>query len=74
MSHSLHRTWLHVTAMVAVRRCALAGLLSWFVLDSTGWIASGTSSAALFNIPVLLVAVGPLWVPVRKKDEDHARM
>ena len=58
----------------AVRRCVLSGLLAWFALDSAGSIASGNPSNVLFNVIVLLVAVGPLWVPARKMDADPARM
>jgi len=46
-----------------VRRSVLTGLLAWFLLDSAGSIASGNASNALFNVIVLLVAVGPLWRP-----------
>ena len=49
----------------AVRRTVLTGLLAWFVLDSAGSIASGNASNALFNVLVLLLAVGPLWRPAR---------
>jgi hypothetical protein len=49
-----------------VRRAVVSGLLSWFVLDSAGSIASGNASNALFNVIVLLVAVGPMWRPVAK--------
>ena len=49
-----------------VRKTVLFGLLSWFVLDSSGSITSGNTSNALFNIPVLFLAVGPLWVPAKK--------
>lgn len=44
------------------RRVVLAGLLAWFTLDSAGSIAAGASSNAGFNVLVLLLAVGPLWV------------
>jgi hypothetical protein len=57
--------WVHDAQPEPVRRAVLAGLLAWFVLDSAGSIASGTPSNALFNIIVLLVAVGPLWFPAR---------
>jgi hypothetical protein len=43
----------------------LTGVLAWFVLDSAGSIASGNPSNALFNIMVLLLAVGPLWRPAK---------
>jgi hypothetical protein len=49
----------------AVRKSVLAGVCSWFVLDSAGSIASGNASNALFNVAVLLVAVGPMWVRAR---------
>ena len=49
----------------AVRRTVLASLLSWFVLDSAGSIASGNPSNALFNVLILLLGVGPLWRPAK---------
>lgn len=49
----------------AVRRAAVAGALAWFLLDSSGSIASGNTSNAAFNVLVLLLAVGPLWRPAR---------
>ena len=55
--------WVYDAAPEAVRRTVLTGMLSWFVLDSAGSIASGNASNALFNILVLLLAVGPLWRP-----------
>jgi hypothetical protein len=58
-------TWVYDAQPEAVRRSVLLGLIAWFVLDSAGSIASGTPSNALFNILVLLVAVGPLWRPAR---------
>jgi hypothetical protein len=57
--------WVYDAAPEGVRRSVLVGILSWFVLDSAGSIASGNASNALFNLVVLLVAVGPLWRPVR---------
>lgn len=62
--------WLLATSVYdkapeAVRRVVLFGLLSWFVLDSSGSIASGNASNALFNVLILLLAVGPLWRPAR---------
>jgi biotin transporter BioY len=54
-------TWVYDLAPEAVRRAVLIGMLSWFVLDSAGSIASGTASNAAINILVLLLAVGPLW-------------
>jgi hypothetical protein len=58
--------WVYDSAPEAVRKSVLTGLLAWFVLDSAGSIASGTSSNAIFNIFVLLLAVGPLWRPARE--------
>ncbi len=57
--------WVYDHAPEAVRRTVLFGLLSWFVLDSAGSIASGNASNAGFNVLVLLLAVGPLWRPAR---------
>jgi len=56
-------TWVYDTAPEQVRKTVVVGLLSWFFLDSTGSIASGNPSNAIFNIVVLLLAVGPLWRP-----------
>ena len=58
-------SWVYDKAPEFVRRSVLIGLLSWFVLDSTGSIASGNASNAFFNVIVLLLAVGPLWIPAR---------
>ena len=58
--------WVYDAAPEAVRRVALTGMLSWFVLDSAGSIASGNASNAFFNILVLLLAVGPLWRPANR--------
>lgn len=58
-------TWVHDAAPEGVRRSVLTGTLAWFVLDSAGSIASGNPSNALFNVVVLLIAVGPLWRPAR---------
>ena len=55
----------HDLAPEPVRRTVLAGMLAWFALDSAGSIASGNASNALFNVIVLLVAVGPLWRSAR---------
>jgi len=59
------RAWVYTIAPEAVRRVVLTSVLAWFVLDSAGSIASGNASNALFNIVVLLLAVGPLWRPAR---------
>ncbi|MBL7841081.1 MAG: hypothetical protein JNJ75_13140 [Cyclobacteriaceae bacterium] len=57
--------WVYDKAPEQVRRTVVAGLLSWFVLDSSGSIASGNASNAVFNIAVLLLAMGPLWRPAK---------
>jgi hypothetical protein len=55
--------WVYDHAPEMVRRSVILGILAWFVLDSLGSIASGTPSNALFNVLVLLLAAGPLWLP-----------
>ena len=55
-----------------VRKTVQTGLLSWFVLNSGGYIASGNASNALFNLLVLLLAVRPLGVLPSRKDEAYA--
>ncbi len=57
--------WVYDAAPEGVRKTVLVGMLSWFFLDSAGSIASGNASNSLFNIAVLLVAVGPMWRPAR---------
>jgi hypothetical protein len=57
--------WVYDAAPEAVRRAVLLGLLSWFVLDSAGSVASGNPSNAFINVLVLLLAVGPLWRPAK---------
>ena len=59
------RAWVYDIAPEGVRRSVLTGALAWFVLDSTGSIASGNPSNALFNVVVLLLVVGPMWVPAK---------
>lgn len=59
------RKWVYDAAPEGVRRTVVAGLLAWFVLDSTGSIASGTPWNAFFNVLVLLLCVGPMWRPAR---------
>jgi hypothetical protein len=58
--------WVHDIAPEGVRKSVVAGVLCWFVLDSSGSIASGNPSNAVFNIVVLILAVGPLWRPATK--------
>ncbi len=58
--------WVYDKAPEEVRKTVLFGVLSWFFLDSAGSIASGNTSNAFINILVLLVAIGPLWLPAKK--------
>ena len=58
-------SWVYPMAPEPVRRTVVASLLAWFCLDSAGSIASGAPSNALFNVVVLLLAMGPLWRPAR---------
>lgn len=57
--------WVYDAAPEGTRRAVVVGTLSWFFLDSAGSIASGNPSNAVFNMVVLLVAVGPLWIRAR---------
>ena len=59
-------TLVYDAAPEAVRKAVLSGILAWFVLDSAGSIASGNASNALFNVVILLIGVGPLWLPARQ--------
>ncbi|MBX2871029.1 MAG: hypothetical protein KTR30_02990 [Saprospiraceae bacterium] len=58
-------TWVYDKAPEGVRKSVLIGVLSWFFLDSSGSVASGNPSNVFFNVLVLLLAVGPLWWPVK---------
>lgn len=58
--------WVYDLAPDGVRKSVLFGLLSWFCLDSLGSWASGNSSNVIFNVVVLLIAVGPLWKSARQ--------
>ncbi|TDK45579.1 hypothetical protein [Algoriphagus formosus] len=59
------RKWVYDKAPEETRKAILYGILAWFFLDSLGSITSGNSINALFNIIILLVAVGPLWRPAK---------
>lgn len=61
----LLRTLVFDSAPDGVRKAVLGGLLAWFVLDSSGSIASGNPSNALINVAVLLLLAGPLWWKAR---------
>ncbi|MEL7534265.1 MAG: hypothetical protein AAFN10_23385 [Bacteroidota bacterium] len=58
--------WVYDKAPEGVRRAVLFGVLAWFFLDSAGSIASGNASNVIFNVLVLLLAVGPLWRPAKE--------
>uniref|UniRef100_UPI00404B39A3 hypothetical protein n=1 Tax=Fulvivirga sp. TaxID=1931237 RepID=UPI00404B39A3 len=58
--------WVYDKAPEFVRKSVLIGILSWFLLDSAGSIASGNASNAFFNVIVLLMAVGPLWISAKE--------
>ncbi len=64
------RKWVYDLAPEGVRKSILIGFLFWFVLDSTGSITSGNPSNALFNVLILLVAVGPMWLPAKETTEE----
>lgn len=57
--------WVYDAAPEGVRKAVISGLLAWCLLDSAGSVASGNASNVVFNIIVLLVAVGPLWKPAQ---------
>jgi hypothetical protein len=59
------RSWAYDAAPEGVRRSVVVGIVAWFLLDSAGSIASGNPSNAVINVAVLLLAVGPLWLPAR---------
>lgn len=59
------RKWVYDKAPNEVRKAVLTGLISWFLLDSAGSLASGNTSNTFINILVLLIAAGPLWKPAR---------
>lgn len=58
-------SWVYDKAPEMIRRSVLVGFLAWFILDSSGSIASGNASNALFNVAVLLLGVGPMWVKAK---------
>jgi hypothetical protein len=55
------RQWVYDAAPDQVRRAVVTGLVAWCVLDSLGSVVAGAPSNVLFNIVVLLTAVGPMW-------------
>lgn len=61
------RHWVYDVAPEQTRRAVVAGLLSWFALDSSGSFAVGAVSNIFFNVLVLLLCVGPLWFPAASR-------
>lgn len=59
--------WVYDHAPEGVRKSLLVGACSWFVLDSAGSITSGNWPNALWNVLVLLLVVGPMWLPADEK-------
>ena len=57
--------WVYDQAPEAVRKTVLLSLFVWFVFDTTGSITSGNPSNAVFNVIILLIAVGPMWRPAQ---------
>jgi len=57
--------WVYDKEPELIRRIVLISLISWFVLDSAGSIASGNPFNALFNSVLLFAAVGPMWLPIK---------
>ena len=58
--------WLYDLGAEPVRKTFLAGMCSWFLLDSAGSITSGNWPNAIWNVLVLLLLVGPLWRPATR--------
>ena len=58
--------WVYEKAPEETRKAVLVGVLSWFILDSAGSVASGNPSNVFFNLLVLLAGVGPLWFSAKE--------
>lgn len=58
--------WVYEHAPEAVRKTVLIGLLAWFALDCSGSVASGNASNVFFNTLILLLGVGPMWLPAKE--------
>lgn len=68
--------WVFDRAPEGVRRVVLAGLCTWFLLDSAGSVASGNASNVFFNVIVLALGGGPLFLSARDEGaapHDHPR-
>lgn len=60
-------SWVYDLAPEQVRKTVLIGIISWFFTDSLGSILSYNYSNVLFNLFILVIAVGPLWLPAKKE-------
>ena len=65
--------WVYDHAPEQVRKALLTGACAWFVFDSTGSILSGHTSNAIFNVLVLLMVIGPMWVPAREDVQSEGK-
>ena len=59
--------WVYDAAPEAVRKTVVVSILCWFTLDSAGSITSGNGSNTIFNVVILLAAIGPFWRPAHAK-------
>ncbi|MBY5931632.1 hypothetical protein KUV51_01370 [Tateyamaria omphalii] len=59
------QAWVYDAAPEGVRRTVVTGLCLWFVLDGIGSVLAGQASNVLFNLLILVSAIGPLWRPAR---------
>lgn len=57
--------WLYDLDGERSRKTVFAGLLGWFLVDSSGSITSGNWENAVWNILVLVILVGPMWRPAQ---------
>ena len=57
--------WLYDLDGARCRKTVFAGLLGWFLVDSSGSITSGNWENAVWNILVLVILVGPMWRPAQ---------
>lgn len=58
----------------AVRRAVVMSFVVWFVVDGIGSAASGHASNILFNLPLFVIGIGPLWRPARDEGPVTARV
>ncbi len=56
----------------AVRKAVVAAALAWFVVDGLGSTTSGNALNVVFNTGFLVVAVGPLCWPARRKAQTQS--